>query len=72
MQCSVSDRWETGPPIEKFRSLAKLSCVIEIVGDLGQIRNNLGHRFGPKNSRIWAKFDALAIVDLLLTCPHKK
>ena len=26
MQCSVSDRWETGPPIEKFRSLAKLSC----------------------------------------------
>ena len=29
LQCSVSDRWQTGPPLEKFRSLAKLSCVAE-------------------------------------------
>ena len=27
----------------------------KIVGDLGQIRNNLGHRFGPKNTKFRAK-----------------
>ena len=27
----------------------------KIVGDLGQNRNNLGHRFGPKNTKFRAK-----------------
>ena len=30
VQCSVSDRWETAPQLEKFCSLAKLSCVRQI------------------------------------------
>ena len=32
------------------------------LGDLGQNRNNLGHRFGPKNSKFRAKNIYISLV----------